>query len=58
MEILTTKILLFPLPNITNELGDLITIPNDYPEPQFLGRNTPTQFSVPSLAKYYLRRNT
>ena len=28
------------------------------PEPQFLGRNTPTQFSVPSLAKYYLRRNT
>ena len=30
MEIRTTKILLFPLPNITNELGDLITIPNDY----------------------------
>ena len=28
------------------------------PEPQFLGRNTPTQFSVPSLAKYYSRRNT
>ena len=83
MEIRTTKILLFPLPNITNELGYLITIPNDYnwlawlhiaeefvdgwpsvhklfqnPEPQFLGRNTPTQFSVPSLAKYYSRRNT
>ena len=27
MEIRTTKILLFPLPNITNELADLITIP-------------------------------
>ena len=31
MEIRTTKILLFPLPNITNELADLISIPIESP---------------------------